>query len=64
MDPKNYIFRNSKRDDLDKIEQLLNMVFTEEEGVGKLASVATDNLPGLSYNSWYLIENKKNWLLL
>lgn len=59
MDPKNYIFRNSKRDDLDKIEQLLNMVFTEEEGVGKLASVATDNLPGLSYNSWYLIENKK-----
>lgn len=61
MDNKIYAFRNSTSKDLENIKVTLDKVFTEEEGVGNLALVATESMPGISDNSWYLIEdnNKK-----
>ncbi len=63
MNTKQYIVRNSKTDDLNKIKGLFNSIFTEEEGVGNLALEASRSMPKLSDKNWYLIEDNEGELL-
>lgn len=57
---KKYNFRNlNEHDNLDKLKDLFDSVF-KDEGVGDLAVVATENLPGLENEQWYVAEDVKN----